>query len=94
MSHAIILRILLLVLLSFSLVYTDNILPPPMGFGPGYDYFTTREAKDTNKDYLELVTRVQADKIVEWISQGRLDNAVLDVRSTVIVLPITPKGFR
>jgi Tfp pilus assembly protein PilF len=85
---------LLVVLLFFSIVSADDLPPSPLGSDPGHDYFTTLQADDTSRGYLNIVTMAHTDKIVEWIRQGRLDNAVLDVRYTLDRFPNHPKGLQ
>jgi Tfp pilus assembly protein PilF len=60
--------------------------------GMGHDYFTADQ--DGTGEYLRLLTGAHVDTIPGWIQQGRIDNAVGDIRYALDRFPNHPQALQ
>jgi Tfp pilus assembly protein PilF len=64
----------------------------PTTSGAGYDYFTADQ--EGIGGYMRILTGAHVDSIPKWIQQGRIDNAVLDIKYTLDRFPNHPQALQ
>jgi predicted Zn-dependent protease len=70
---------------------TYQISPNPQA--PGYDYFNP-EPGGSSTTYRDLVTSAHTDKILGWVQNGRMQDAINDVVYTLDRFANHPKGLQ
>lgn len=80
----------MLTLILFNIVFAIVVW-----ISPGYaaDYFTARGDPAT-QEYLRLVEFAHTSKVMDWILQKRMNNALSDIKYTLERFPNHPKGLQ
>ncbi len=91
---------LFLLLLSSAFLFSsevdgqDGFVPAPASLA-GQDYFSAMADQDSNvREYLRLVTLAHVETIPKWMNQGRMNDALADLRYALDRFPNHPLALQ